>query len=69
MPLFGKLGQDEGPVTGPPLGDGDSSVGRMVVGGTVVEGAPDELLDFRGQAASDEPLEEPPALRPKPDRR
>jgi len=32
----------------------------MVAGGTDIEGAPDELPDFFGQAASDRPLEAPP---------
>ena len=40
MPFLSKLRQDEGPVTGPPLGDGSSSVGRMVVGETDIEALP-----------------------------
>jgi hypothetical protein len=44
MADVGKLGSDEGKVTGPPPGQGASSVGGMVAGGGDMEGtAPDEL--------------------------
>jgi hypothetical protein len=56
----GKLGSDEGNEQGPRPGEGSSSVGGMVAGGSDVEGAPDELLDYRGRAASDKPLESAP---------
>jgi hypothetical protein len=41
---IGKLGSDEGRHTGPPDGDGSSSVGGMVAGDLDMEGtAPDEV--------------------------
>jgi len=55
-------------VQGPKAGEGSSSVGGMTAGGSDVEGAPDELGDYRGQAASDKPLEALPEDVPETDR-
>jgi hypothetical protein len=44
---IGKLGSDEGKHTGPPAGDGASSVGGMVAGGTDIEGTPPDALPQR----------------------
>jgi len=45
--LLGKLGSDEGKVTGPAPGDGASSVGGTVAGGTDMEGTPPDAVPPR----------------------
>jgi hypothetical protein len=50
MRFPGKLGEDEGRITGPPPGDGASSIGGMVAGGTDMDGTPfDELPPRPGE--------------------